>query len=234
MKRDAWLDLQRKAGNRAVTSLIAIQRDGGHAVAERATSSTQDATAKAIITAAQARSPDLEQRAVNAVWAIINTYYSDKKDTVSGVKFSDEDAQDGLLTTSKGSGAKSTGIISVGTYFVNNTSEAFFARRVLQVGHELEHIQQYRAGLGGEAHRHEREFLAFYHEGSIPAVAGTGRMQHKERVNMFDEAIRHYNAMSDEKKRQYADQYQDLLERRAKEFRKSGWPVTAPPTDAKA
>jgi hypothetical protein len=156
-------------------------------------------------------------------------HYSDKKDLVSGVTYAR--SEPGLLTTSHGRGDKATGSIAVGHYFITNTTDAYFARRVLQVGHELEHVQQYREGKGGEGHRHEREFLAFYHEGLNAALAHTGRISHSTRIELMDEAIRNYNAMSEEQKRQYADKYHELLERRTEEQRKSGHAATDPPTE---
>ena len=224
----AVMSLQRAAGNTAVAELIALQRDGGHALAAP-TSTDLDDQAKAIIHAAQASSPGIDERAVAAVWAIINTYYADKKSLVSGVSY--VASEPGLMTTAHGHGAKSTGSIEVGHYFITNTNESFFARRVLQVGHELEHVQQHRDGKGGEGHRHEREFLAFYHEALNPALAHTGRVSHATRVELMDQAIRNYNAMPDEQKKQYADKYQELLDRRHQEQRKSGHAATEPPTE---
>lgn len=231
------LALQRAAGNTAVGDLIAgsaitVQRDGGHAevASPAATTAALDDRAHAIINAAQADHPAVDQRAISTVRQIINTYYADRASTVSDVTY--DSSEPGLMTTSVGRGASSTGSIAVGEYFVTNTTAAEFARRVLQVGHELEHIQQYRAGLGGGGHRHEREFLAFYHEGTGTAVAHTGRMAHATRVRLIDEAIRHYNAFSAADKERYAEQYRDLLEQRAREQRASGHDATAPPTEA--
>jgi hypothetical protein len=221
--------LQHSAGNAAVTEMISVQRDGGHALATPVSTTDLDDRARAIITAAQATTPGIDERAVNAVWAIINTYYRDKNGLVSGVSYSA--SEPGLLTTSHGRGDKSTGSIAVGHYFVTNTTDAYFARRVVQVGHELEHIQQYREGKGGEGHRHEREFLAFYHEGLNAALAHTGRISHATRVDLMDQAIRNYNAMTDEQKRQYADKYRELIERRTQEQGKSGRTATDPPTE---
>lgn len=224
----AILQLQRSAGNTAVSQLITVQRDGGHALAAPATTELDD-QASAIISAAKAESPGIDERAVNAVKAILNTYYPDKKDMVSGVQY--VASEPGLLTTSAGRGDRSTGSIAVGHYFVANTTEAGFARRVLQVGHELEHIQQHREGKGGEAHRHEREFLAFYHEGLNAALPHTGKVSHSTRVELIDQAIRNYNGMSDEQKQQYADKYQELLARRTEEQRKGHNTATDPPTE---
>ena len=231
------LALQRAAGNTAVGELIAgsgaitIQRDRGHAAAAAPAATTAlDDRAHAIINAAQADHPAIAERAVSTVRQIINTYYADRASTVSDITY--DSSEPGLMTTSVGRGASSTGSIAVGEYFVTNTTAAEFARRVLQVGHELEHIQQYRSGLGGGGHRHEREFLAFSHEGTATAVAHTGRMAHATRVRLIDEAIRHYNAFSAADKERYAEQYRDLLAERTREQRASGRDATSPPTEA--
>jgi hypothetical protein len=223
------LDLQRSQGNAAVTAMISLQRDGGHALAAPATTELDD-QAKGMIAAAQATTPGIEDRAIKAVKAIINAYYSDKSGLVSGVTYSAPEP--GLLTTSQGHGATATGSIAVGHYFITNTTDAYFARRVLQVGHELEHVQQHRDGKGGEGHRHEREFLAFYHEGLNAAVAHTGKIAHSTRVDLTDQAIRNYNAMPDDQKRLYADKYRELLDRRTEEQRKSGHVATSAPTES--
>ncbi len=220
--------LQRAAGNAAVAQLLSVQRDGGHAVTAPVATELDD-TARAIIRAAVSDSPGIAERAVNVVRSIISTYYADKAALVSGVRY--VASEPGLLTTSQGSGAQSTGSIAVGEYFVSHTTDAYFARRVLQVGHELEHIQQHRDGKGGEGHRHEREFLAFYHEALNPALAHTGRVSHATRVDLMDQAIRNYNAMPEDQQRQYADKYRELLEHRAEEQRKSGHAATDPPTE---
>ncbi len=232
------LALQRNAGNAAVSALLVqragpevlqIQKDGGHAAAAPAKSTDLDEHAHEIIKAAQAATPAIDERAVNAVWAIINTYYADRKAMVSTVHY--VASEPGLKTTARGKGEKVTGSIAVGHDFIVNTADRHFARRVLQVGHELEHIQQHREGKGGEGHRHEREFLAFYHEGIAAAVPHTGRMAHAMRVDLLDEAIRNYNALSDEDKKQHADQYKDLLVRRAREQKAAGQEATEPPTN---
>ena len=67
------------------------------------------------------------------------------------------------------------GKITVGHSFLQQTTEQGFARRVLQVDHELEHVRQHRAGMGGANRQDEREFLAFQREALEPELAGTGR-----------------------------------------------------------
>lgn len=223
----AILFLQQQAGNAAVTQMI-VQRDGGH-TATPVKSTDLDETAQAIVKAAQSDKPK-DERAKAAVWAIITAYYPSKKSLVTDVVW--DSALSGLQTHSVGKGTKWKANIEVGEYFIDHTTgKDDFARRVLQVGHELEHIEQHNRGLGGNEHYHEREFLAFYHESIAPAVAGTGRMGHATRVNLLDEAIRHYNAFSDKDKKRFADDYKALLEKRAEEQKASHKDPTDPPTD---
>jgi hypothetical protein len=209
----AILNLQRTAGNAAVTQLM-IQRDDDHAVATPTKSTTAaDEHAKAIVAAAEADTPAIEERAINAVTAIIDTYYPDKKSMVSLVKW---DAKlDGLMTTAQGKGPKVTGVISVGEKYITSTRGVNFARHVLQVGHELEHIQQHRDGMGGKKKENEREFLAFYHEGTATEVPHTGHVRPEMRVKLLKGAIGYYDALSDDDKKKYEDQYKDLLDKKA-------------------
>src|SRR5438132_1544753 len=210
----AILDLQRTAGNAAVSQLM-IQRDDDHSVAAPGKSTTAaDEHAKAIVTAAQAETPGIEERAVNAVTAIIDTYYPEKKSMVELVKWWETDL-DGLQTTAQGSGTKVTGVIEVSRKFITHNTGRNFARHVLQVGHEVEHIQQHRDGMGGKKKKPEREFLAFYHEGIATEVPHTGHMGPEMRIDLLNEAIVNYNKLSDDDKKKYEDQYKDLLEKKS-------------------
>jgi hypothetical protein len=85
------------------------------------------------------------------------TYYPTEATKVAAVIYSE--SVTGLRTTRAGTGPTATGIIAVGRDFIDNTTETFFARRVLQVGHELQHIDQYRAGMIGANNKAKREFL---------------------------------------------------------------------------
>jgi hypothetical protein len=112
-------------------------------------------------------------RAVRAVWSILRTYYPTEAAKVAAVVYSE--GVQGLRTTRAGTGPTATGIITVGRTFVEHTTDRFFARRVLQVGHELRHIDQYRAGMIGPANKAKREFLAhswtaFARKSQAPAV----------------------------------------------------------------
>ena len=209
----AILDLQRTAGNAAVSQLM-IQRDDDHSVAAPAKSTTAaDENAKAIVAAAQAETPGIEERAVNAVTAILDTYYQDKKSMVNKVIWVED--LDGLNTKAQGRGPKVTGELQVGRKFITHTTGPNFARHVLQVAHELEHVQQHRDGMGGKKKKPEREFLAFYHEGTATEVPHTGHMGQEMRIDLLNEAIVNYNKLSDDDKKKYEDQYKDLLEKKS-------------------
>jgi hypothetical protein len=117
-----------------------------------------DARAAAIIAAAQNQSEAIDVRGRELVRAICRTYFPSEGGKVSGVQFIEH--LSGLETQSEGAGATARGLIRVGRYFVENTDDQLFARRVLQVGHELRHIDQWRAGMVGPARKAEREFLA--------------------------------------------------------------------------
>src|SRR5438132_11933233 len=209
----AILDLQRTAGNAAVSQLM-IQRDDDHsAPATTKSTAAADEHAKAIVAAAEADTPGIDQRAINAVTAIIDTYYPDKKSMVSEVTWVEKLL--GLMTVAQGKGPKVTGEIQVGKDFIETTRGPNFARHVLQVGHELEHIQQHRDGMGGKKKAPEREFLAFYHEGTATEVPHTGHMGQEMRIDLLNEAIVNYNKLSDDDKKKYEDQYKDLLEKKS-------------------
>ncbi len=101
---------------------------------------------------------------------------------------------------------------------------------MLQVGHELQHIDQERAGLVGETNRHLREFLAFHWEATAPEAAGTGRVSHSTRVSLIDAALGNYNCLDAATKAQHQSKQQQLLTLRATEQAASHLPATAAPT----
>src|SRR5207247_1955655 len=129
-----------------------------------------------------------------------------------------------------GTGSAITGTITVGRYFVENTTGAGIARRVLQVGHELQHIDQQRSGKGGPTNRHLREFLAFHWEATAPEAAGTGRVSHATRVALIDAALGNYNCLDATEKTQHQTKQQELLTLRTTEQAASGQPATPAPT----
>jgi hypothetical protein len=181
-----------------------------------------DAAAQQIITAAQdtAATPAIDQRAIATVQAIIAQYFPAESNKVSRIVF--RDGEPGLLTTSAGSGATATGIITVGRYFVEHTTQREFARRVLQVRHEIEHIDQIRSGMQGENRSDEREFFAFYHEALARELPGTGRMGHATRVQLIDAALGHYYCLSAELQQNNISKRDELTTRRSEEVRRSG------------
>ncbi len=196
-----------------------------------------DDKAKAIIAKAKDTSVKPEDRAVDIVKSIIKTYYSSNEALVDSVAYDDKKAGSGVHVEEKISAdnqkSKSTGTIYVGQDFLNGVTERHFARRVLQVGHELEHITQWRTGLAGGQNQAEREFLAFYHEALNPEKPGTGRMQHGTRVNLIDGALGYYYCLSEAKQKEYALKKQELVDRRATEVTSSGNEKSEAPTSCK-
>jgi hypothetical protein len=218
------LRLQRAAGNRAVLTLI--QRDAEGAPPKK--KSPLDAPAEAIVTAAQDSSKPAADRGVALVRAIIATYFPTSTALVKDVVW--RAAEPGLLT-SAADGKDVQGTIYVGTSFLDQATAKGFARRVIQVDHELEHIRQHRTGgMGGPKNSNLREFLAFAREAMQAELAGTGRISHSTRVDLIDEALRNYYALSDDQRKQHAATKQALLTERERHDGKSGNAKTEPPT----
>ena len=180
--------------------------------AARGTRNALDARAQAIIDIASGAG-STESKSVSVVTQIICQYYPGDAAIVSGVRYNG--SLQGLDTTSVGRGATTTGSIGVGNYFVQNTTAAYFARRVLQVGHELQHIRQYRSGLAGANNTDEREFLAFAENGLSDEFEGTGRMSRSTRLPIIDAAIGYYQCFSEELKTRHQSRFAQLRTRRA-------------------
>jgi hypothetical protein len=216
------LELQRAAGNRAVGELVAsealaLQRhpDAGVAPAAAPTAGALDEKAKAIVDAAQADTPSKGERAKNVVWSILKTYYADRQDLIKDVTYPLN--EDGLMTTTPAARApkgSEQGSIAVGDDFLEHTTKEGFARRVLQVGHELMHVEQHRKGLGGHGKSAEREFLAFAWEGTAAEVAGTGHMNRGTRLSLINAAIKNYQALSEDDQKRYKDQYDEVVKKK--------------------
>jgi len=220
--RGAVAQLAATAGNAAVVGLLQRQPSGG---------SKLDDTAKAIVAAAQDSSKPVAERAVQLVRSIISTYLSGDSGLVKDVKF--DDKYKGLNTESQGSKEKTVGVVSVGSKFVEQATERGFARRVIQVDHELEHVRQHRAGMGGGKRKDEREFLAFHREALESEFAGTGKVDHGTRIAVIDAALGNYYCLSDDDRKKYEDKRQGLLAEREKHNGKGGHPSTDPPTACK-
>jgi hypothetical protein len=198
----------------------------GAPVAAAACNPALDATAKAILRDAQDPAFGKHSRAVTTVWNIVKTYYPADTGLVSSVIFLS--TQGGLATTSVGSPPAIRGIISVGPDFIDHTTDRFFARRVLQVGHELQHIKQWNAGMRGPAFKNEREFRAHCWTAFTPEFPGTGCMQHATRVGIIDCALGHYHCMTAADQRKYATGKTRLLTLRGTEETASGRAATTP------
>lgn len=190
-----------------------------------------DAKAKAIIDKAKDTSVDIAKRAVQLVNDIIAEYYPGEASKVDTVVFDDKRAGSGLETQSVGSGATTKGNIAVGTYYVTNVDA--FARRVLQVGHELDHINQYRGGLAGGQNKNKREFLAFYNEALAEEKPGTGRMSFSTRRSLIDATLGYFYCLSADEQTDSESKKAALLKRRDEVNGKAGNEPTDPPTSCK-
>jgi Domain of unknown function (DUF4157) len=203
---------------------VAATGSGGEAGASRL-----DARAQAIIAIAQDTSRPLNERAVQVVTSILCQYYPSEVSKVTEVVY--DAGEPGLHTFAVGRGPTTRGRIKVGSYFVQQTERTHFARRVLQVGHELQHIDQYRAGMVGEARGTEREFLARYWTALHDELPGTGRMPDATRRGLIDGALECYYCLTEDQQREYEDNKRRLLERRETVNGTRGNPRTEPPTE---
>jgi hypothetical protein len=113
---------------------------------------------------------------------------------------------------------------------VEHTDDQFFARRVLQVGHELRHIDQWRAGMVGPTRKAEREFLAHCWAALTPELPGTGCLPHATRVAIIDAALGNLNCLSASVRARYAQHERTLLALRQREQAASGRATTSAPT----
>ncbi len=187
-----------------------------------------DQTAQSIIDAASDQQRELRLRAIDVVQRIVNQYFAADATKISSIVFDERDP--GLSTTYQGTGQSTTGIIHVGHSFVEQTTRVGFARRVAQVGHEIEHIDQHRSGMAGQGRQDEREYRAFYHEALFVERPGTGRIQHATRVNLIDAALGYYYCLDSSLQQQFANQQQELVDRRQTEVSASGRTFGPAPT----
>ena len=192
-------------------------------------SSKLDAKAKAIVDSAQDATKPAEQRAVQLVRSIIATYFAGDAAMVKDVVWDAKD-ENGLSTDAV-DGKNAKGTINVGPGFLRQASATGFARRVIQVDHELEHVRQHRAGgMGGPKNSDLREFLAFQREALQEELAGTGRVSHATRVSLIDEALRRYHKLSEDQQKTHAAKKQALLDERTEHDGKAGNPKTTSPS----
>jgi hypothetical protein len=179
-----------------------------------------DTEAQVIIDFAQDTSRSVSVRAEGVVRRIIDQYFSNFTSMIDGIDY-DGALGSGLDVTSVGRGSSAKGRIRVSLQFLTGTTQRHFSRRVLQVRHELRHIEQYRAGITGRGRQNEREFIAFYYEATSPDLPGTGRMQHSTRVSLIDAALGHYFCLSASIQSTNSNKRDELLARRTEEVRAS-------------
>jgi hypothetical protein len=215
----AELAKTRCALSRARWDFMAYQHRGSHPC-----NTTIDLTARSIIAAAQNRSVPIETRGVQNVRNILNAYYPNEVAKVSNVQW--DASLNGLMTTSQSS-PTATGLITVGRQFTDGTVEMHFARRVLQTGHELRHIDQQRAMMGGPARKAEREFLAHYWAATTPPKPGTGCMVKGTHVSVIDCSLSFRNCMTAADRAKYPGYEQKLLDLRSRLRPDTPWPPAA-------
>ncbi len=181
-----------------------------------------------IIAMASASGQSNQQKATSIITAIICYYYNPLQNTVRNITH-DADLSSGLMATRVGRGNTAKGDITVSNQFIEGTTRRHFARRVLQVGHELRHIQQYRSGLIGRGNQNEREFLAHSENALADEFVGTGRMSRATRRNIIDAALGYYFCLSTAKQQEYANRRRRLISRRAAINDSAGRGPTAAP-----
>jgi hypothetical protein len=186
-----------------------------------------DVHADAIVKKAKDSKDSLSDRAIEAVKSIVREYYDES--LVSEVAY--REREPGLSTSPVGRGKDLKGKIFVGKYFIEHIDA--FAHRVLQVGHELQHIKQERDGMAGERNKDKREFLAFYWEGLEPKKDGTGPLPAATRRTIIDMALGYFNCFTADEQKTFAAKQAELLAHRKDVDGKHGNPKTDPPTECK-
>ena len=181
-----------------------------------------------------------QKKAELVIISILDKYYPTERSKVNKVTYEavgkDKKPIMGLETPIPvGATSDYKGEIIVGSYYLDNIKEDTFAHRVLQVGHELQHIDQYGTGLGksksgSDPFKHKREFLAHYWEtfattgltqkaptpASGPPILGTGRIRPITRLKMIDCALAnfYYLSATDQKQPDLISKKDSLLDRR--------------------
>jgi hypothetical protein len=208
-----------KAGAVAEGSAKRVQRDA----VRRPTPTPLDADAEAIVAVVMNEKRSLEMRAIELVYRILNKYYSGYSSKVRLVGFDNAKAKDGLQVDQFQDPSTKTfyGEIYVGERFIDDLikDKFSFADHVAKVGHELEHIDQWRIGLTGSGTKDQREFLAHYHEATFVVPEGAGAMHHSTRARHLDAALGLYYCLPAQLQTDYASLKRDLLARRPKEVK---------------
>ena len=187
----------------------------------------RDVHAEAIVTKAKDTDVPLGDRAVEAVKSIVREYYDESM--LSEVVYSENEG--GLSTTPVGRGNAIKGKITVGKYFIEHIDA--FARRVLQVGHELQHVQQQRDGMGGQRDQDKREFSAHSWGALEPVKTRTGHLPDAQRRDMIDAALGYFNCLGGDDQRGYAAKKAELLRQRDGVNGTRGNESTQPPTQCR-
>jgi len=208
-----------------IQTISGLEQDVRH----RVNRNKLDKKAQTIVHQAQDQSVQEEERAKQTVWHIIKTYYPSTVSIVDKVVYVKDLV--GLETDRVKTDGQTKGIIRVGHYFIEHVNNQFFARRALQVGHELAHINQFRMGMIGKGFKHEREFRAHYWVSTAKERLGTGLVSHTTRVTGIDCALRYFNCLGKEKREKYSQWKKKLLALRKIHQKASGRPATAIPTD---
>lgn len=164
----------------------------------------RDTKAQKIIRDAKDEQVPMKERAEKAVRDILEKYYPTLK--VKDVVY-DPKLKSGLETDV----GNKDGKIHVSDQFVKDIDR--FARRVLQVGHELQHIEQYRQGRSSPEEKHPREFEANASSSRAQEKEGTGRMPDEMRRAYAAEALRHYDQMSKPQQEKYKAEKEQLEQR---------------------
>jgi hypothetical protein len=135
-------------------------------------------------------------RAKEVVEKILKTYFPTQRAKIVGIQF--DTGVKGLEVQRVGKGATAQGRLFVGTDFLDHTTNQGFARRVLQVLHELRHVDQYRRDEGkydGPKFRQWREFDAHRLAAMTTELKGTGIVPADTRVGIIDAALGCFNCL---------------------------------------
>jgi hypothetical protein len=187
----------------------------------------RDVHAEAIVSKAKDTHIPLGERAVEAVKSIVREYYDESM--LSDVVYDENEG--GLSTAPVGRGTDIKGKITVGKYFIEHIDA--FARRVLQVGHELQHVQQQRDGMGGHGKVDKREFLAHSWGALEAAKTGTGHLPDAQRRDMIDAALGYFYCLGRDDQSGFVEKKAELLKRREDVNGTRGNSSTQPPTQCR-
>jgi hypothetical protein len=143
-----------------------------------------------------------------------NPYFPDEIHKLYSLKY--VPGIDGLGTDNTGSGANAKTKLVFGDYFLDNIVPEHFARRVLQLKHELIHCDQYRKGYTGDNYAVWREYQAYFHSGTASELPGTGKMNASMRLTLIDASLGCFNCLSEATRNSdsYKKNREYLLERR--------------------